>query len=170
MGALGGLAHKVFELGEHLLDRVQIRRVGRQEEELGADRSQGGAYGSTLVAAEVVHDDDVSVLECRDEALLDVGKEAAAIDRSVEDARCRDPVVSKCRQEGHGGPATVRHFCVERLAASVPAASAGHVGLGPSLVDEDQAPGIDARLVLLPPGATPGDIRPILLAGEHGFF
>ena len=29
MGSLGGFAHEVFELGEHLLDRVQIWRVWR---------------------------------------------------------------------------------------------------------------------------------------------
>jgi hypothetical protein len=46
----------------------------------------------------------------------------------------------------------------------------GHVGLGPGLVDEHQPMGSDAALVLLPPGPPAGDVRPILLAGEHGFF
>ena len=32
-GALIGLAQQAFEFGEHLLDRVQIGRVGRQEEQ-----------------------------------------------------------------------------------------------------------------------------------------
>jgi hypothetical protein len=31
----GGLAQQVLELGEDLFDRVQVRRVFRQEEELG---------------------------------------------------------------------------------------------------------------------------------------
>jgi hypothetical protein len=38
-GARGGLAQEVFDLGEDLLDRVQVRRVFRQEEELGAGRA-----------------------------------------------------------------------------------------------------------------------------------
>jgi hypothetical protein len=33
--ARGGLAQQVLELGEDLFDRVQVRRVSRQEEELG---------------------------------------------------------------------------------------------------------------------------------------
>ena len=48
----GGFAKQVFEFGEELLDRVQVRAVGRQEPEpcpCGADC--GG-----LVAAEVVQE------------------------------------------------------------------------------------------------------------------
>ena len=38
MGPLGGFAHQVFELGEHLLDRVEVWAVRRQEQEPGAGR------------------------------------------------------------------------------------------------------------------------------------
>jgi hypothetical protein len=38
-GARGGLAQEVFELGEDLPDRVQVRRVFGQEEELGPGRT-----------------------------------------------------------------------------------------------------------------------------------
>jgi hypothetical protein len=39
------------------------------------------------VAAEIVHDDDVAGLEDRNELLLDIGAEAFAVDRTVEDTR-----------------------------------------------------------------------------------
>ena len=33
-GAFGGLSQQVFELGKNLFDRVQIRTVGRQEQQV----------------------------------------------------------------------------------------------------------------------------------------
>jgi len=43
--------------------------------------------------------------------------------------------------------------------------SPGHIGLGPSLVDEDQATGVKPALVLLPPDAPARDVGPVLLGG-----
>ena len=40
-----------------------------------------------------------------------------------------------------------------------------HVGLGPGLVGEDQASGINPVLILLPLGAPSGDVGAILFAG-----
>jgi len=37
------------------------------------------------VAAEIVEDDEVAEPECRNQKLLDLGPEAAAVDRVVED-------------------------------------------------------------------------------------
>jgi DNA replication protein DnaC len=45
-----------------------------------------------------------------------------------------------------------------------------HVGLGPGLVDEDQACGVDPGLVFFPLLTPSRDVGAILLAGEHGFF
>ena len=55
-------------------------------------------------------------------------------------------------------------------AADAAAVAAGHVGLGPSLVEEHQAFGIEPALVLAPSGAPPGDVSAILLAGVQAFF
>jgi hypothetical protein len=48
-GARGGFAQEVLDLGEDLLDRVQVRRVFRQEEELGAGGANELSYGFALV-------------------------------------------------------------------------------------------------------------------------
>jgi len=87
-----------------------------------------------------------------------------------EQAGGGNAVVPQRGEEGHGRPAALRRLAVQRLAALSPAMAPGHVGLGPGLVDEDQTAGIDTVLVLLPPGPAAGDVRSILLAGEHGFF
>jgi len=52
-GALGGLAREMFELGEDLLDGIEIGAIGRQEEELGAGGADGAADERALVAAEI---------------------------------------------------------------------------------------------------------------------
>ena len=56
------------------------------------------------------------------------------------------------------------------LAPRRPAVGARHVGLGPGLVDEDQAGRIKPSLILFPLRPPPGDVRTILLAGVQAFF
>jgi hypothetical protein len=51
--ALGGLAQEVLELGEELLDGVEVRRILRQEEEPGVGGADRVAKRLPLVAAEV---------------------------------------------------------------------------------------------------------------------
>jgi hypothetical protein len=58
----------------------------------------------------------------------------------------------------------------QSLAARGAAMGAGHVGLGPCLVDEDQAGGIDAALMATPARAAVGDVGPMLLGGVQAFF
>jgi hypothetical protein len=83
-GAHGDLAQEVLDLGEDLLDRVQVRRVFRQEEELGAGGADELAYNSGLVTAEIVHDYDVAGMKRGDEDLFDIGPEALTVDGTVE--------------------------------------------------------------------------------------
>ena len=78
------IAQQMLEFGEDLLDRVQVWRVFRQEEELGAGRADELAYGFGFVTAEIVHDDDVAGMKRGDEDLFDIGPEALPVDRTVE--------------------------------------------------------------------------------------
>jgi hypothetical protein len=47
---------------------------------------------------------------------------------------------------------------------------AGHVGLGPGLVDEDEAFSVELGLMTFPTLATSLDVGPILFAGAQAFF
>ena len=89
-----GLAQQGLHFGEGLLDWIEVWRVGGQEQEFGFGRADGDANGAALMTAEVVHDDNVAWREDREENLLDVSAEACAIDRSVDDAGCGEPVGS----------------------------------------------------------------------------
>jgi hypothetical protein len=80
-------AQPMFDLGEDLLDRIEVRRVGRQEREPGAGRKDRGPYRPGTMAAEVVEDDNVAGTQLGHQELLDIGAEDSAIDRAIDDAR-----------------------------------------------------------------------------------
>ena len=122
------------------------------------------------MAAEVVHDDNVARREDGHENLLDISAEAHAIDRSVDNAGRGEPAATQRRQKGKGPPSAEGRFGDEAFASGASAMSARHVGFGPSLVDEDKTPGIDRRLMRLPPLTPPGDVRPVLFGGAKAFF
>ena len=54
------LRSSCLELGEHLLDRIKIRRVGRQKEAVGASATDRIAHSLSFVRAEAVHNDNVA--------------------------------------------------------------------------------------------------------------
>ena len=109
-GARIGFVQQGLELGKDLLDRVEIRRVARQEEQLGADAADQLANRIALMAAKVIHDDDVAGAEGGDQELFDVSAETGAVDRPVNDAGSGDPVTAQCRQKGQCPPAAVRQL------------------------------------------------------------
>ena len=170
MGPLGGFSHQVFELGEDLLDRVEVGAVWRQEQEPRDDAADRLSNGRPFMAAEIVHDDDVAGRERRHEALLDIIGEALAVDRLVEHAWRVDAVVAERGEEGHRAPVAIRNLGMEALADRCPATQRSHVRFGPCLVDEDQAGRIKPALILLPLLAPPGDRGPELFGGQHAFF
>ena len=170
MGPLSGLAHQVLELGKNLFDWIEIRAVWRQEQELGTSAADRLADGGPFVTAQIIHDDDVAGRERRHQELLDILSKALAVDRLVEHAGSVDPITAERRQEGHRAPMAIRYFGMEPLTDRRPAAQRRHVGLGPGLVDEDEASRIKPALILLPLLASPGDRGPELFGGQHAFF
>src|ERR1700689_612177 len=64
----------------------------------------------------------------------------------------------------------MRNLVDEALSLRRPAAQAGHVGLCPGLVDEDQAFGVVEPLISSPWFAMATDVRAILLARDEGLF
>ena len=170
MGSLCGFAHQVFEFGEDLFDGVEVWAVRREEHQARAACPDGGADGGVLVAGEVVEDDNVAGCQCRAKLLLDPGGEACSVDRLIEDAGRIDPVAAQGGDEGHGLPMAIGHLGMQPLALWRPAAQRGHVGLGPGLIDKDEAAGIRSALELLPLFASPGDLGAQLFGGQHAFF
>src|SRR5690606_9389086 len=132
------------------LDWVEIWRVWRQEPEPGPGGVDELPDGSGLVAAEVVHDDDVARPERWHQQLLDIGSEAHAVDRAFEDAGGDEPVAAQGAEEGQGAPVAVRREATQAFALCSPTAQRRHVGLDPRLVDEHQPARIEMRLPAFP--------------------
>lgn len=165
-----GFPDQGFELCEHHLNGVEIRTVGRQEEQMGADIPYGVACRGSFVTAQVVENDDIARRQGGHQELLDPGRKHGPVDRPIQDQRSHDPVVTQACQEGQRLPMAVGNFGHVGLALCTPTPGAGHVGLHPGLVDEDQALGIDLMLVGFPARSEASQLRPILLLGQQRFF
>ena len=122
------------------------------------------------MAGEIVHDHDIARRERGHEELLDIIEEARSVDGLIQHAWGIDAVATKGCEERHRFPVTVRHFGMKPLALGCPATQRCHVGLGPGLVDEHEAPGIKPPLILLPLPAPPCHLGPELFGGQHAFF
>jgi len=64
----------------------------------------------------------------------------------------------------------MRDTADQALTPQRPPVGAGHIGLGPSLIDKDQALRINASLITPPTGAFASDVGSLLLGGVQGFF
>ena len=99
-----GLSKEAFELGEDLLDRIEVGRVFGKKQETSAHGLNGVSHGFSFMGAQIVEDDDVVGLKRRDEELFDVGEKSFAVDRTVEHAGRFDAVVAQRGQEGRSLP------------------------------------------------------------------
>ena len=119
------LSQQGLELGEDLLDWVEVWGVFRQEHEAGSDIPDRLPHRLSLVRAEIVEDHDVAGLEGRDEELLDIGAKAFAVDRSIEQAGRIDPILAQGGEERCGLPVALRDLVDEPLAAAAPSREGG---------------------------------------------
>ena len=101
----------MFELGEDLFNGVQIGALERQEKKPCPGAANRGAHRIALMAAEIVHDDDVTRLEVLDQELLKVKPETLAVDWSVEYARCNDLMAPQRDKKCHGLPVFKGNGC-----------------------------------------------------------
>jgi hypothetical protein len=67
-------------------------------------------------------------------------------------------------------PMPVRRLSAQALPSRSPAAGADHVGLGPGLIDEDEAGRINFSLMPFPACSSARDVGPVLLGWQQRFF
>jgi len=142
-GPLSAVAEQLFEFAEGEFDRIQVGRIGWQVANLSARCFEGGFHTRRLVAGKVVHHHHIARLEYRRQLLLDPGQEDAAVDRAFDTQGCDESAGTQRTQEGRRLPTSVGHARHQPRAAWTATVSPRHVGLGPRLVDEDHAIGID---------------------------
>jgi hypothetical protein len=170
VGSRLGLSEQGPEVGEDLLDGVEIGGIFRQEHEAGSDIPDRLAHRLSFMRAEIVEDHDVARLQRRREELIDIGAEALAVDGSIEQARRVDAVVAQGGEESRGLPLALRDLVDKALSFRRLAAKPCHIGLRPGLIDEDEARGVDEPLIGAPARAMTADVRAVALARDERLF
>ncbi len=98
----------MLELGEDLLNGIEVWTVRRQEDEMRAGSPDCTSDSLPLVAAEIVEDDDVAFGKCWHKDFPDIDVKELAIDRPVDNPGRVDTVAAQGRDEGQGFPVAVR--------------------------------------------------------------
>jgi hypothetical protein len=135
-------AQMVLELAPHLFDGVEVWRVGWQEEHLHALLGQQFKGGLAFVGGQVVHDEDVSGFQRGAEDLLHVGAEHLGVGGAFNGHAGGGAIQADGAEHGGGAPMPAGGAGMDSSATQGPAAQPGQVGLGPALIDKDQAGGI----------------------------
>ena len=169
-GAGSDALEEGIELGEGHFNGIEVGAVGRQEAQLGADLFVGLAHGGWFVGGQIVHDDDVTGLEGRDETLLHIGEKGRAVHGAVEDRGGCHALEPEGADEGGRLPVPVRDRGTAAGAAFRAAIAPRHLGRGAGLVDEDQPFGVEIGLSLEPGPPAARHVGPLLLAGVCRFF
>lgn len=123
-----------------------------------------------FMATQIVHDDDVIGPQLRHQMLGDVVLEDFTVHRPIEYQGRDDAVVTQTGNKCGGAPVPVWSTADQALPTSAASMASMHVGLGPGLIDKDQALGIKAMLIITPSLTCGGDVRTVLLVRQHGFF
>ena len=166
----GNLAEECFELGEQLLDGVEIGTVWRKVARNCAAPFDGFLHAGDLVNRDVVHEHDVTSFQSGNEKLFDIGPERLAVHRSFEHEGGAHAVVAQGRDERGGLPIAVQHLLDQTLASRRTAVETGDRGRDAGFIDEDEPPWIEPRLPSSQGLARGRDVRPILLGGVQAFF
>ena len=169
-GSFRGLAQQRLQFGEGLFDGIEVGTVGRQVEQRGTDCFDSAAHARQLVAAKIVHDDDVAGLQNWREDLVHIGLKRLAIDRTIKDERRDHAAQPQTRNKCRGFPMSMGDAGPQALAFGSAAACAGHIGRAPGFVDEDEAGRIEIELAFKPCLAPLQDIGTAVFAGVRSLF
>ena len=154
-------ANEGLELREAELDGMEVRAVGWQVPE-------GGPGG--LEGPEVVGDDDVAGVQGRHQGLVDVGAEALAIDRAVEDPRCGQPRDPHRGEKRAGLPAPAGGVVVDARATRCPAVPPKQIGGAAGFVQTHEGGDIPGRRRRVPRDPRGRDVRPIVFGRADRVF
>ena len=154
-----------FEFRKDLFDRIEVRAVGGQIAHLGARRLDRLAHPGHFMAGEIVQDDAVARAEGGSENLFDIGHEAGAIERPVEDGGGGELVGAERRKERRRVPMSMGDFGDEAGPAPTAAIAPRHLCLERGLVQEDEPGAVPLRGLGAPLLAGRLDIRPVLFGG-----
>jgi len=109
-----------LEFGEYHLDRIEVRAIGRREEEPCTPGLEDGRGFLAFMAGEIVEDDDVAGIEGGSELRFDIGFESRTVHGAVDDPWRGQSVAAQGSDEGLGFPMTKGCPRFEALVAARP--------------------------------------------------
>ena len=118
-----------LELGIGLFDGVQVRTVGRQEQEPASSSAQRCCSLLVPVGAEIVEDHGRSGAERGRELGLDIGGERGAVHRALDYPGRDQAILREAGDEGLRAPFPERSGADQPLAHGRAPAQPGHGGL-----------------------------------------
>ena len=164
-GAGGESAEVAFDFGPHLLDRIEVGRVGRQVPGFRPDRFDGLDHAVGFVAGEIVHHDDVVWAKHWNQEVIDESLKHQRIGRAFGDHRRGNSLQTNRRNHRRRIPMSAGH-CIEKpFSLQGTSVLPSHVGLGAAFVQENQTIGIDLRQLPFPGSTLLFYFGAILLAG-----
>jgi hypothetical protein len=120
-----------------------------------------------LVGAQIVHEYDITLPQCRCQHLLDIGEERRPIHRAVDDIGRREAIDAQRSDKGQRFPMAVRYIPDEAYPARGESVVPDHLRRCRRLINKHVTPRIEDRLLGLQHGACSGDVRTILLGGAQ---
>ena len=127
-----------FDFGEHQLDGVKVRAVGREIEQLHPCAFEALADARDFMSWQIVDDDDAARFHLRDEAFFQPLLEDHAGHGTRQQLRGEDGIVGQAGQECRCHPVTMRRFADKFLALLAPTVRPRHCRVGAGFVDEHQ--------------------------------
>jgi len=167
---LGGLAQMGLQFAERHLNWVEVGRIGRKITRCCSRRFDRLGDAGDFVYRQVVHCDNITALECRNEELLDPGEKHRPIHRPLKHARRRHPVQTKTCNEGDCLPVAVGRVADQTLAARTAAAKPHHHGVRAGLIDKYQFRRVEHALLAHPAAAGADHLGALLLRRVQSFF
>ena len=175
-----GLSQERLELGESLLDRIEIGRVFRQEQEPGAALGQCLRRPRAFVNVQIISanevrrgDDDIAPPEAWGELGADIAVECGTIHGSLDDPGGNKLMAAQAGDEGLRLPLAERSVGDEPFSLQAASAQGRHVGLDAGLVDEDQPCRLTAHERLAAVAPRPADrldVSTFFLRRQQRFF
>jgi len=167
------LSQQFLEFGKSHFDGIEIRRIGRQKQGPGTSVADAILRLGAFVRSKVVHDDDVSRLQCRRQLGFHIDLKSQPVHGLIEHPWCRQAVALEAGNEGLGVPVAEGRVHFQALAPQSPAAQARHLGGRSGFIQEDKPVGLQFHAWLAqahPLLALLADIRTFLFRSQKSFF
>jgi len=159
-----------FDFGEHLLDGVEVRTVGRKIEQLHSGTLEALADTGDFMGWQIVDDDDAARLHLGNEAFFEPLLEDHAGHGTRQQLRGEDGVMGQAGQERRRHPVAMRRLADKFLALLAPTVRPRHCRIGAGFIDEYQRREVQVGLCSPPEGPRQRNVRPVLLRRKDRFF